>query len=888
MNEPSVADISFTRKPDRRKKDQKKSTTEKEPWSASDSGPHLDALPERIRISSQRLAAFLNHEFADGNLAFSVGSAGFSMLRPFKFLIYHDKRFRARVKELEGVLNRLKENAPGDYDESASTHTDFIKRDWQGLQYSLSELTGILADCHCLFEFMDKQLYPEQARLAAGPETVRFSDLFFLFPRGSLVYVKDSGIPQKVWRVMQASGGRRSMAEPEEGLHYRFPFTSFQLECYYLDHNGKTFVKIQKRFQIMDFDGTLPVKSLSVVPFIVAERDLELINREALIQRGKQFVECTGKVSHLDYSGRSQNMTPNGQKLTELAEGAKSSLCFSERIEGEVMVDFSRALQEVPGWKMESSEFHFSTTTRHETGNETGIDDDKRWENALTDEFFEMEEHKWRAWDRGNEVPSEEEDLLLLPDRIFAFVLPSRRWACLQIGKGPDGKDQLRPRTPEDNPWEKLQLPPGHKELVQSLILSHFAQSHSSTVHFDLLRNKGNGVIILLHGVPGVGKTSTAECAAVSTNRPLLPITCGDLGLSPGEVEDKLKEVFRLAQDWGCVMLLDEADVFLAQRSVTDTTRNALVSVFLRTLEYYEGILFLTTNRVGVFDEAFRSRIHMSLYYPSLERMQTMRIWERHIQEAAKAGIEVDNDSLVDFADMIYETQKNSASGAVWNGRQIRNAFQSALALAAFHSHGGPVKLERRFFENVFRVSDQFSSYIWTTKNYQSDADRNRLGMVRRDDFNYQSMSTGQFALQQQRQQQRQPGILQSTYGQRMPPSPSNIGLQRPQPQADPMAGLASYPVHAQRLDNIQAAAMRQPSIQPPEQEYQHVASTTPRHVTPDPLYTNQTISRGNQLLQYSNTGALYDTADPELRVPSTRQTGFTPPPPMAPQGGHY
>jgi SpoVK/Ycf46/Vps4 family AAA+-type ATPase len=52
----------------------------------------------------------------------------------------------------------------------------------------------------------------------------------------------------------------------------------------------------------------------------------------------------------------------------------------------------------------------------------------------------------------------------------------------------------------------------------------------------------------------------------------------GDLGLTPGDVEDKLKEIFRLAQDWGCVMLLDEADVFLAQRSVTDTTRNALVS----------------------------------------------------------------------------------------------------------------------------------------------------------------------------------------------------------------------------------------------------------------------------------------------------------------------
>lgn len=71
---------------------------------------------------------------------------------------------------------------------------------------------------------------------------------------------------------------------------------------------------------------------------------------------------------------------------------------------------------------------------------------------------------------------------------------------------------------------------------------------------------------------------SESECAAISNGRPLLPVTCGDLGLTAGEVEEKLKEVFRLAQDWGCIMLLDEADVFLAQRRAYDVERNALVS----------------------------------------------------------------------------------------------------------------------------------------------------------------------------------------------------------------------------------------------------------------------------------------------------------------------
>lgn len=83
-------------------------------------------------------------------------------------------------------------------------------------------------------------------------------------------------------------------------------------------------------------------------------------------------------------------------------------------------------------------------------------------------------------------------------------------------------------------------------------------------------------------------------------------------------MEAELKEKFHLAELWDCVLLLDEADVFLAQRTRTDIKRNSLVSVFLRVLEYFTGMLFLTTNRVGAFDEAFKSRIHISLYYPPL------------------------------------------------------------------------------------------------------------------------------------------------------------------------------------------------------------------------------------------------------------------------------
>ena len=71
---------------------------------------------------------------------------------------------------------------------------------------------------------------------------------------------------------------------------------------------------------------------------------------------------------------------------------------------------------------------------------------------------------------------------------------------------------------------------------------------------------------------------------------------------------------------WGAILLLDEADVFLERRSSQDLVRNGLVSVFLRKLEYCEGVMFLTTNRVAQFDEAILTRIHLMLRYDDLNQ----------------------------------------------------------------------------------------------------------------------------------------------------------------------------------------------------------------------------------------------------------------------------
>ena len=140
------------------------------------------------------------------------------------------------------------------------------------------------------------------------------------------------------------------------------------------------------------------------------------------------------------------------------------------------------------------------------------------------------------------------------------------------------------------------------KELVQALVTNQIDSEQST----DIIEQKGNGLTILLHGGPGTGKTYTAESVAEMAEKPLFRVTCGDIGTKPEVVEKYLESVLYLGKRWGCVVLLDEADVFLEQRTLTDLERNALVSVFLRVLEYYEGISILTSNRVGTFDEAFK------------------------------------------------------------------------------------------------------------------------------------------------------------------------------------------------------------------------------------------------------------------------------------------
>ncbi|TDZ75099.1 hypothetical protein CTRI78_v000001 [Colletotrichum trifolii] len=554
----------------------------------------------------------------------------------------------------------------------------------------------------------------------------------------------------------------------------------FTLDCYYVDFDGTNFVRVLKKFEIPEFKDAMSVRGLPILPISVAVQE-GLINIEDVRTRASAFIAYT-RSTYSYYRGRSICREPDGELLRRVEKGGlESTVVFPENIESPIVVDFERCFQEQPSWKPCRASRELSTL-RHIVIPSAGMDDDRVWDLRMAERVLEYTDQS-QSIELHSRVPPTGDDLLLLPDRLFAYVLRTRQW------EGSQSENYLTGIEADHTAWDLLQIDSRHKSIIQALMATHFRKKKPQRRQFDLVQDKGKGLIILLHGVPGVGKTSTAETVAQFYNKPLLPITCGDLGLTSIEVEKNLQKSFQLAQAWECVLLLDEADVFLAERTQDNLERNALVSVFLRVMEYYEGILFLTTNKVGAFDDAFKSRISMSLYYPPLQQHQTEKIWDMQIKRTEKLSreanpddesqhVKFNHDEVMAMAREIWSTQQNHLFfQPVWNGRQIRNAFQTAVALAEWHQQEdkvpGPIRVKGEHFYKVSIVSNEFNAYLWSVTKQKGEAGYNFYKGYRYDGFD-PGQPAGPGWRSAKAQQQQQAGIGMDMGGQGMWNSPQS------------------------------------------------------------------------------------------------------------------
>jgi len=233
----------------------------------------------------------------------------------------------------------------------------------------------------------------------------------------------------------------------------------------------------------------------------------------------------------------------------------------------------------------------------------------------------------------------------------------------------------------DDRAFERLVLPTEKKILIKALV------ENCDNTFGDIITGKGGGCIFLLHGSPGVGKTLTAESIAELLHRPLYSVSVGELGTDTVELEKRLREILEVSSSWNAVILLDEADIFLEKRTENDITRNAMVGIFLRLLEYHQGVLFLTTNRVKCFDKAFHSRISIALRYDDLDRSAREQIWKNMLDAAGVTGMNAAELSKHDL-----------------NGRQIRTITRLACSLAK--SEG--ITVNPTHLERTIGIANQF------------------------------------------------------------------------------------------------------------------------------------------------------------------------------------
>lgn len=202
--------------------------------------------------------------------------------------------------------------------------------------------------------------------------------------------------------------------------------------------------------------------------------------------------------------------------------------------------------------------------------------------------------------------------------------------------------DDLEPYRYQPELRDKLVLPEEQTDLIDILT------AEMDVLMDDIVAGKSGGTTVLCAGPAGVGKTLTAEVYAEIIQRPLYRVHSGQLGLNVAAMETALKDALQRAQRWGAVMLIDEADVYIKRRD-NDIAANAVVGVFLRVLEYFNGLLFLTTNRVDDIDEAIVSRCIALIRYDAPDRAGRRRIWQ---VMSAQFGLDLPAALIDELADL--------------------------------------------------------------------------------------------------------------------------------------------------------------------------------------------------------------------------------------------
>jgi hypothetical protein len=537
--------------------------------------------------------------------------------RPFCTLIQFQPQVKQALAELEEKWATQSET---NHSEAHIGNKSTLKSEQEILEEDLiDDSEETLAILRAYVEFMDEDIIPESLKFDnlnhTSDEQIIFSDLCYLFRPGEYIYKPlegdqagqdgDHRMGQRIWRVYFVNDAIRNYNfQPPDHRKYANHEPSeddsifFTVHAYHIEFTGDEFCVVTHTFRIAPYEGLRSISSLPIYPMRFNPKNESYL--ENALKIGDQVLRFID-TKHSFYTGWTVMRTPKGDFVTD-SNGVV--LKHPEHINSEVMVDFQEAFQACPSWRpnrtilkneftnkiMIADEFTIRWWSNKDRGkllNETreiipyrtGVHHLKRNKFIQEDPFLiAATQNNQRGLSTTKEFLHQEEKMLI-HCRVFAYVFQERKFAQLDVSR-------LTASARNLDALGALKIPSMTKNLIQGSVRGHFLQKEAEEYNdtaghtLDVIRGKGTGLFILLHGVPGVGKTATAEAVAQANGKPLFKITCGDIGLTPDQVEASLRDIFRLASIWDCILLMDEVDTFFSQRSKGDSaiTKNALVS----------------------------------------------------------------------------------------------------------------------------------------------------------------------------------------------------------------------------------------------------------------------------------------------------------------------
>jgi hypothetical protein len=478
---------------------------------------------------------------------------------------------------------------------------------------------------------------------------IDFKNLWAIFQPGSMVYSSAYGIVPRLVRFER--GEYRKL---DCGMAY-------SLSCRDVDWDGTRFGYGDETVDLFEFKGLRAITQLRGFPLSFHPNEDTV--RKTLAQRGVDFQNLAG-ANYRMYNGMAIGKDNDGNDI-------------KVEVSGRIVID-SASWNKFSPYAVRRVDAIPNSELISEDGQGGGGDDAPNGCGAGGDELeLELELGDFMSNRSKPRLRLTDQQLLMCHPKVRGYSLKTKKWLEFFV-------HLVKDIEWNDDAFSSLVLPDDQKELILTFVESQF---ENRSAFDDVIQGKGRGCIILLAGPPGTGKTLSCESTAEVMKVPCYALSAGELGDNAWDVERRLSSVLEMVQSWQAVLLIDECDVFLEARSKNDIARNALVSVFLRLLEYFEGILFMTTNRADNLDQAFQSRIHVSVTYPELDRASRRQIWANFLARSTQPHA-------------IGEADLEELAEVELNGRQIKNLLKTAQLLASRKKS----ELKRVHLETVLAV----------------------------------------------------------------------------------------------------------------------------------------------------------------------------------------